>query len=225
MNTTSVESSHTAVTDRAMGIMARGIWLLPVFGLLLLWSTWEQQPDPRTEFTAWSEFVTTDTFFIQHVVGSIGGQALHALGAAALGGVHLLSSRRTRQAVLGTVLSLVGDAGLLAGFGVAAFAQPPVGRLQLSEYAGAHDVYDQMYSPSAISVLAGGLLLSIGSVLLARAAATIAAVPRWATLTYGASGPLVGLGLFVGAGLQPLGAILGVIGGVGLALRLRRERS
>lgn len=198
--------------------VARAVWLLPAFGLLTLWATLEHQPDPSTQFQEWSEFVTTDAFLLEHVVGSIGGQALYAIGACALGAVVLVHGSRPRQAMWGVVTALAGSAGLLVGFGTAAFAQPAVGDLQLSGSARAPELYDATYTPLAISVLLGGaLLFAVSTVLLARAATTVARVSRSGAWLFGVSGPLVGvLGVFV-AELQTVGCVAAVAGGAWLA--------
>ncbi|AEF38644.1 hypothetical protein [Hoyosella subflava] len=199
-------------------MISRGVWLLPVFSVLTLWTTFEHQPDPLSEFSAWSQFVTTDRFLLQHVIGSIGGQALFALAVSALGAVLVLRSARPRQALWGVATGVIGSAGLLAGFGTAAFAQPALGDLQIDGYAGAQAVYENVYSPIAISVLLGGaLLFALSTVLLARAAHTLAHVSSLGAWLFGVSGPLVGVfGIFVG-GLQTVGAATGIAGGVLIA--------
>lgn len=171
--------------------VARAVWLLPAFGLLTLWATLEHQPDPSTQFQEWSEFVTTDAFLLEHVVGSIGGQALYAIGACALGAVVLVHGSRPRQAMWGVVTALAGSAGLLVGFGTAAFAQPAVGALQLGGEARVQSVYDDMYTPLAIAVLLGGaLLFAVSTVLLARAATSLDRVSTWgAWLALDLAGP------------------------------------
>lgn len=198
--------------------VARAVWLLPVFGVLTLWATLDHQPDPSTEFTRWSEFVTTDAFLLEHVIGSIGGQALYAIGATALGAVLLVHGTRPRWAMWGVVTALTGSAGLLIGFGTAAFAQPAVGDLQLNGFAQARSVYDDMYTPLAISVLLGGaLLFAVSTVLLALSASTLERVSTWSTWLFGVSGPLIGVfGVFIGE-LQTAGCVAAVVGGAWLA--------
>jgi hypothetical protein len=202
--------------------MRRAVWFLPVWGVLTLWATLQHQPDPQTEFGAWSRFVSTGEFLAIHVVGSIGGQALHLLGAAALAGLLVLVGIRTRGALAGFALTVLGSAGLIAGFGVAALAQPAIGSLQLDGVAVAKGVYDDVYGPLALAILIGGaVVFALGTVVLARAAAGLPGAPRWATIAYGASGPLIAVvGVAVGTA-QTIGSIAAVVGGVGLALTSR----
>ena len=203
--------------------LRRGAWLLPMAGALLLWATFEHQPDPSTEFGDWARFVTTDAFLAQHLAGSILGQVLWLIGVAALAGVILAAGRRTRTAISGFVLTTLGAAGLLAGFGAAAFAQPAIGHLQNAGVPGAHALYDDVYGVPTFAVLLGGTaLFSLGSIVLARAAGAIAGTPMWARLAFGASGPLIGvLGVMFGP-FQTAGSVAAVVGGASLAWSVRR---
>lgn len=211
--------AHDHHDDRTATLaLRRGLWLLPLAGAVTLWATFEHQPNPTTQFGEWALFVTTDRFLAQHLIGSILGQAIWILGAAALTSLALQTGRRNRSAIAGFTLTVLGVAGLIAGFGVAAFAQPAIGHLELDGFARADAVYDDVYGiPTFITLLGGGLLFALASVLLARAAATINGVPRWATITFGAAGPLIAfLGVAIGT-LQTVGSLAAVIGGIGIA--------
>lgn len=200
------------------------VWLLPVFGALTLWATLTHQPDPTTEFSAWARFVSTDEFLAKHLLGSILGLALNTLGVAALAGAVLATGHRARAAMWGFSLTVLGSAGLIAGFGVAAFGQPAIGKLEIQGIAGAHDVYDDVYGiPTFVTLIGGAVLFSAASMLLARATAAVRGVPRWSRVAYGASGPLIGfLGIAFGP-FQTLGSLAAVAGGIGIATALRRS--
>ncbi len=200
-----------------------GLWLLPVFGALTLWATLTHQPDPTTEFSSWARFVSTDEFLAKHLIGSILGLAINTLGVAALTGAILATGHRARPAAWGFALTVLGSAGLIAGFGVAAFAQPAIGTLEIQGAAGAHDVYDDVYGiPTFVTLIGGAVLFSAASIVLARAAAALDGIPRWARIAYGASGPLIGvLGIAFGP-LQTLGSLAAVAGAVGIAAAVRR---
>jgi hypothetical protein len=217
MATTSVNEGPREDTS-----FRNGLWLIPLAGALTLWATLEHQPDPTEQFGSWARFVTTDTFLAQHLVGSILGQAIGILGAAALATVALDGGRRGRSGITGFMLTVLGAAGLIAGFGVAAFAQPAIGHLELHSVAGAREVYDDVYGiPTFVTLIGGTLLFSAASIFLARAAAAVAGVPRWAAIAFGASGPLIGiLGVLVGP-LQTLGSLAAVAGGIGIAVGAR----
>jgi hypothetical protein len=203
--------------------VARAVWLLPVFGALTLWATSTHQPSPTSEFPAWARFVSTDEFLAKHLVGSVLGLALNLVGVASLTWVVLAAGRRTRAALWGFTLTVLGSAGLLAGFGVATFAQPAIGTLELQRYGGALDVYHDVYGiPTFVTLIGGGVLFAIATVLLARAAAEIDATPRWARIAYGASGPLIAvLGVAIGP-FQTLGSLAAIVGGIGIAVAVRR---
>lgn len=47
--------------DTTINWIRAGLLALPVSGLLTMWSTLIPQPNPTTEFEAWSRFVTTLT--------------------------------------------------------------------------------------------------------------------------------------------------------------------
>lgn len=200
-------------------------WLLPVVSGLTLWGTFRHQPDPYTQFADWSEFVTTRAFLVQHLTVSIAGQTLFILAAIGLSAALVAHSPRGRSAAWGLVLGVLGSGGLIAGFGLAAFGQPAVGRLQAQGYASADEVYNDMYTPVAFIVLLGGALLwAISTTLLARSAAALPSVSSRAAWTYGASGPLIAvLGVAVGP-LQTVGSALGVVGGILIARGVRRLR-
>ena len=191
----------------------------------MAWATFEHQPDPTSDFRSWSQFVTTDKFLVSHLAGSILGQALFVLGAIALAAAVLPTTQRPREAAAGVVTAVVGSAGLLAGFGTAAFAQPAIARLELAGGADARQVYDEVYAaPAMITLLGGAALFALSTVLLARAAASAGAARR-ATVAFGASGPLIGvIGIALGPA-QTVGAAAAIVGGVGLARTFRDQRN
>jgi hypothetical protein len=210
----------TATTARPA---LRGVWLLPAAAAVTAWATFEHQPDVTSQFSDWARFVTTDKFLANHLIGSIIGQAVWILGATALVAIAVANGRRVRSAVAGLVAMTLGGAGVIAGFGVAAFAQPAIGHLELAGVAGAHDVYDDVYGiPTFVTLVGGGVLFAAATVLLARAAAAIDGVPRWATIAFGAAGPLIGvLGIAAGA-LQTVGSVAALAGSTAIAVSVHR---
>ncbi len=202
--------------------LRRMVWLIPLHGVLLTWTTWQQQPSPRTELADWSAFVTTDHFLVSHVLGSIGGQLAAVLGVVAL--TVLVLARTSRPGVLltGSVLHVVGSGLMIAGFGVAAFAQPAVGELHADSPALAEAAYRDVYGPVTTVVLLLGLAsYSLSYSWLGRALTGTAGLSTWVGRLTAVAGPVFGIaGFFVG-GLQTLGALLLVVSGVGLATALR----
>ena len=55
-----------------VGRMVRlGLWALPVWAVLLFYSTLSHQPPPQAQFAAWARYVTTPEFLASHLIGSI----------------------------------------------------------------------------------------------------------------------------------------------------------
>src|SRR5579864_5701870 len=64
-----------------------GLWALPVWAVLLFVSTLTHQPNWRTDLAGWSRYVTTPQFLASHLIATILGAAIGALGLVALGAV------------------------------------------------------------------------------------------------------------------------------------------
>ncbi|HJR98484.1 MAG TPA: hypothetical protein VJ979_11325, partial [Actinomycetota bacterium] len=106
-----------------LGTWARtAVWGLPVYGVLLAAGTITQQPDYRTDFAAYADYVTSSTFLASHVIASIAGAAVGLIGMTAL--FVLTEHVSPKRARWGFLSSVFGQIGLASIFGVAAFAQP-----------------------------------------------------------------------------------------------------
>lgn len=199
-----------------------GLWLLPVYGVLLTLSTLTHQPDPATEFTAYSRYVTTDVFLASHLVGSIVGAGLGLVGVvAAL--LFLQRGPAAAGALVGGALTIVANTLVTAVFAAAAFAQPAIGRAYLAGDDGMRELNDDVYGlPLLVTAGAGLLLFVAGAVTLGRAVARTAPGLRWPGYAYA-----VGLTVFVAAGftvqiLQPVAGAMTAVAAVVIALRLPR---
>src|SRR5260370_25894611 len=62
-----------------------GLWALPVWAALLFLGTLTHQPSWKTHLADWSRYVTTPQFLASHLVASILGAGIGALGMIALG--------------------------------------------------------------------------------------------------------------------------------------------
>ena len=69
-----------------------GLFALPVYGLLIAYSTWKPQPDLATDAEGWAHFVSSTSYLVSHVLGNVLGTALVIFGTFALG-AFLASSR------------------------------------------------------------------------------------------------------------------------------------
>lgn len=203
--------------DRLNLWVRRGLWLLPAYGVLTFYATLTHQPDPDTEFERWSRYVTTGTFLISHIFGSILGAAVAILALAALLGL-LAGGSRSTMALIGFVMGAVGNVMVAAIFGIAAGAQPALGEAFLAGNSTAQDLYTQVYSGPVFAVAGVGVLLfSIGFVLMGLAAASDDRIPRWAAASVAIAGPLIGIAGFIFGPAQTVGSVLMVAGGVAIA--------
>jgi len=156
------------------------LWALPVWALMLLLSNLTHQPDPLTEFGAWSDYVTTDWFLVSHLVNSILGAAIGSVGFVALL-LFLSDTRAAGRAAAATLAMVVGNTLTTAVFGAAAFVQPALGRSFLSGNSDALALYNDVYAaPLFITAAVGLLLFIIGGVLAGLAVAASRRLPRWA---------------------------------------------
>ncbi len=234
MKTTSrTTTPDRAVDDRPAGVTAAArtaalaVWLIPLHGLLLLWGAWERQPDPTSRFADWADFVSTDEFLWNHVVVSIAGQTAAVVATAALTLVLLTAGARSGRALTGFTLHAVGSGLLLAGFGIAAFAQPAIGALHDEHPAIAQEMYDAVFTPLTITTLVtGAALYGLSTIWTGLALRSLTEVPTWARWLYVASGPLFAIvGFFIGA-VQMLGALAFAVAGVVVArAAVRRARA
>jgi hypothetical protein len=220
----SVQRAAAPVGASSSGLETRarlGVWALVAYGLLLALSTLTHQPDPTTAFADYADYVTTPTFLVSHLAASIAGAGLGILGAIALAVVA--HARSPRQAEAGLAAWILGQCGVVAVFGVAAFAQPALGRAFLDgAEQTARSLEGDIYGTPLIATAALGLLLFItGTVLLARAAHHITDVPRWATHTLWGSTAVFVLSGFTFPIVQPVAglAFAGASAAIAMALR------
>lgn len=207
-------------TGSGLRIARAGLWLLPLYALLLALSTLTHEPDHTTDFEGWSRYVTTDMFLVNHVVGSILGAALGLIGiVAAL--LFLVRAPAGGSAMVATALTIVGNVLFTGLFAAAAFAQPAIGRAFLAGQEGAEGLYDDVYGTPLLTTFGiGAVCFLVGAVLFGRAVAHASADLRLAGWGYG-----VALVLFVVSGFtvsvaQPVLAALACAAAVLIALRL-----
>jgi len=154
--------------------------MLPVWALMLMLGVLTHQPDPQTEFGAWSSYVTTDVFLASHLVNSILGAALGSVGFVALL-LFLADTPAAGRAAAAMVAMVIGNTLTTAVFGAAAFVQPALGRAFLAGNSTAQALYNDVYAvPLFITVAVGLLLFMIGGVLAGLAVAASGRLPRWA---------------------------------------------
>ena len=149
----------------APGRAARvGLWLLPVYGVLLGLSTLSHQP-PISDFDAYARYITTGVFLASHLGASILGAALAVLGVVAVVG-YLVARGPARLAVTGLVLTTLAQIYLSAAFGSAAFVQPGIGRAYLAGVQGMPELNtDTAYGPALVATAGGATLLFVAAAI------------------------------------------------------------
>ena len=182
-------------------IVCLGLWALPVWAVLLFYGTLSHQPPPQTQFAAWSRYVTTPEFLASHLIASILGAAIGIVGMVALA-AYLMGRGRPRAAVWGLVTGVIANTLVTAVFGIAAFAQPAIGRDYLTGHTtAAHAMYYAAAQGSWLVATAftGAALLAASLVIFGVAAARTHPLPRLAGIGLAVAGPLFAI---IGAALD-----------------------
>ena len=206
----------------------RGLWAVPIFAATLFAGTITHQPPPQTELAAWSAFVTTNEFLFSHLVFSIGGAAFGAIGCVALGIVLILRG----SPKLGLWGLLTGVTANVLGstiFGIAAFAQPAIGRFYL---AGHLDLAQNLYYDAAqgvpmdiVAVIFLALLVA-SFIVFGVGFARLALMPRWAGIGYAVSGAVFAVvGVALDNWIQSVAAVLMTAAAVWMVIALRGSRA
>jgi hypothetical protein len=206
--------------DTTINWIRAGLLALPISGLLTMWSTLVPQPNPSTEFEAWSRFVTTTDYLISHLLGSNLGIILLIFGVIALGAYLAKGVRSSRLGLVAMVTIIAANTlALMSAGGWSTFAAPAIGRAYLFgiEEAMLIDVgIDYIVIFMLVIVLA-----FIGNVLLGIAIWRSGILPKWAgaiwmawAVMFYVAGVLSGF-LFTSSSLptQPIGSLLMAISG------------
>jgi len=199
-----------------------GLWLLPVYGILLGLSTLTHQP-PIEDFDAYARYVTTDVFLVSHLGASIFGAALAVLGVVAVT-AYLVSGRSARLAVVGLVLTTIANIFLSAAFGSAAFVQPRIGRAYLAGVEGMPALNaDTAYGPAlGATALSATLLFVVSAVVLGIAIARTHRRLRAVGVAYAVLLPVFAISGFLLSAVQSAAGFAVAIATAVLAVQLPR---
>lgn len=212
-----------------------GLLGLPLYGALTFWSSLHPQPDPNTDFGAWSRYVTTDHYVITHVLGSGLGLIFAIFGTFALG-AYLAGSRAGRLGLVAMAITVFGTALFLMPMGVSTFSAPHEGQAYLAgieEYDKLPPIFaDTLFMASSLLVI---VLAFVGNVLLGAAVWRSGTLPRWAGALWATGAVLMyPLGIvyavmILGVQSTPrtvlVGALLLVASGAWMALSVLRKPS
>ena len=203
-----------------------GLWALPIYAVTLFAGTITHQPPPQTQLADWSRYVTTDEFLVSHIAFSIFGSVFGAIGAVCLG-ILLIERGSVKLGLSGLLTGLSGNVIGTSIFGIAAFAQPAIGRLyQSGQTQTARDIYfDAAQGTPMVIVAIVFLLLIVASfVLFGVAFARLALMPRWAGVGYAASGVLFAvIGFALDNWIQSVATVLMTASAAWMVLALRRS--
>jgi hypothetical protein len=199
--------AHDTLATRLDGHLRTGARALPVFGALLVVGSLTHQPDFTTDFPAYAAYVTSEVFLASHLVASILGAGIGVIGTAS---VALLVASRTRhggRALLGAAVSTVAHVLNTALFGVAAFAQPAIGRAYRDGSSDAVALNSDVYGPELVTTAGAALVLwTVGAVLLGTALRRTSQALRGPGLAYAVTLPVFFVSGLLGGPVQPLAA-------------------
>lgn len=213
-------TSNDARTER---ILSRGVWALPIFALLLGLGTLTHQPDYNTDFAGYAGYVTTGVFLVSHLVASIGGAVFGVIGIVSAAFLLIQYGARPGRTLLAAALGVAGNVVNTAIFGVAAFAQPAIGRAFEAGDESVVALNTDVYGPALVgTVLTGLVMFMAGGVMLGMAMSRVDRDLRWIGVVYAVSLPVFVVAGFSIQILQPVAAAVLTVATVFLALRLRR---
>jgi hypothetical protein len=202
-----------------------GVWAVPVYALLTFWATLTHEPNRQTEVEAYARYISTTSYLVQHLLGSILGTILAIFGVIALA-AYLADGRAGRLALVAMVLSVAGNCLILTIFGFSTIVSPEIGRLYLAGQREAMQVNEAIFGSTAFSLLAvsGLVLYLVGAILMGVAIWRSETLPRWAGALYAPTGFLIAAGVAVGVA-QTLGSALLIAAGVWIAWSVMRGPS
>jgi hypothetical protein len=209
-------------------IVRLGLWALPAWAVLLSYGTLTHQPPPQTQFAAWARYVTTPEFLASHLIASILGAAMGILGMVALA-VFLAGHRRPHAVVWGLMTGVIANTLLTAVFGIAAFAQPAIGRDYLAGHTAAARA---MYYAAAqgnwlvATAFTGAVLMAASLVIFGVAAARTRPLPQPAGIGLAVGGPLFAvIGVALDNFIESIACAILIASTVWIATAARRTQS
>lgn len=223
-------SSSSSQSSNTLNWIRIGILALPISGLLTAWATLTPQPNPSTEFEAWSRFVTSSYFMFTHLLGTMLGIILLIFGVIALGAYIAKGGQPGRLALVAMVITIAANMLFLPITGWAAFGEPAIGRAFLSGLEEAMQINPGI--DFRVIFLLSIPLAFLGNVLLGIAIWRSRTLPKWAGIIWIAwavmfyvAGVMYGF-LFAGSSppTQPTGSLLMAISGGWIVWRVFQSR-
>jgi hypothetical protein len=171
------------------------------------WDTVQPAGLPQN-FPAYARYISRSSFLASHLVASLLGTGIGILGFTALF-IYLARGTRPGIALAAFVTTILGNVGLVAIFGVAAFAQRAIGKAYLAGHLDVVGVNSSVYGAPlvATSVVALALFFA-GVILYAIAISGSQSLPRIAGIVFAVAVPLFAIGSLLGNALGSIGAVL-----------------
>jgi hypothetical protein len=203
-----------------------GLWALPIYAATLFAGTITHQPPPQTDLEGWSRYVTTNEFLFSHIVFSILGAAFGAIGCVALG-IILIDRGAPKLGLIGLIAGVSANVIGSSVFGIAAFAQPAIGRLYLSgQVQTARDMYNDAAQgiPMVVVALVFIVVLVTSFIVFGVAVARMRGMPRWAGVGYAVGGVLFAVvGFVLDNWVQSVAAVLLTVAAAWIAVAVNRR--
>jgi len=203
---------------------------LPIYGLILGFTTLKPQPDQVIDPRGWAQFVSSSSYLVEHIASSVIGAVLVIIGTLALGAV-LSHGRAPRLALSGTILAVTGQILFMVPGTISTFATPAIGAAYLS---GNRQVMTIEFSPVLSLITGVALLLTVvGNIILGLAIWRSDVLAKWTgmvwiigTLVFYVLGAFLGMAT-TGASLptQPVGALLMAISSAWIARTVLRSNT
>ncbi|MGY1689105.1 hypothetical protein [Geodermatophilus sp. SYSU D01105] len=200
----------TIRTDPVRRALTAGTWALPVSTALLAVGTLTHQPDPRTDFAGYAEYVTGPAFLPSHLGASILGAAVGIVGTASAALLAARPSGRPGRTLAGAAATVLATVLNTAVFGVAAFAQPAIGRAATAGVEGIEAVDADVYGPELFTTAAVAFVAwTVGAVLLGAGIGRSSPALRVPGVVLAAALVVFHPAGIVGSVVQPVAAVTG----------------
>jgi hypothetical protein len=191
------------------------IWVLPVYAAVYLWWALLEVPDPRGDPLVWVDQVASASYQQTRIVAGFGSMTLGLVAMVALVGL-LIGMRGRWVALVGLLTGLGSTAILLSQVGLWTFTAATVADT-VPGAAPAALLYARMLDEAGSTLALGLCLLTAAWLLLGLAVWRSGVFNRGDGVLLMLGGGLIGITELVAPAVVPLGALLLIAAGLGIA--------
>lgn len=203
-------------------------WALPAYAVVLVWWSARPTPDPMTDPVGWAQWVSTDGYPGLQALLGLGGTLLGLIAVLAVG-VLLFTTRGRAVAAVALLIALVTATLGFARQGMAVFAAPVFGEQVHAGNPAAAASYHRAVAPAdavlsgeafsapALLLLVGTALVTLGWLVIGLAVWRSRVFARGDAVLLWLAAPLVGVVSIFLPPAAPLGGLLLLAAGVGIA--------